>query len=236
MIKKTQITGEGYYAPGDDISFVGLTVDEEQALFKEWQTKQNYKARDEIIARHLLFTANLAVKCAPGWLEKDVAISAGNVALMKAIGRFKRAHGARFSVFLRKFVRGEVVAECRRKNAVKFPQGRVTEPSVQLDSLDPKMIVPDYDTTEDHPVEAEDHQARQLEKLRCALRRSWVTDVERHVITEHHFGGKDYQTIADEMPKALAKRGLSRQRIGQIHKRVCKKLRTLMEQYGAGEA
>lgn len=232
MIKKMKLTGEGYYSQGDNISFQNLTVEEEKTLFLEWQKGENYESRDKIIKHHLLFVACEAVKCAPSWLEKDEAISAGNAALMRAIDKFDCTRGFRFSVYLKKFIRGEVISLCRGKNPVRFPEGRKTEPAATLDNLDPELITPDYETQVEPIAGDEEHRELQLRKLKQALQRSWISPIERHVALEHNFEGKDYQTIATEMPKSLSARTVTRQRIGQIHKRVCAKLRTLMEQYG----
>jgi len=231
VIKKTKTTGIGYYSVRDDISFVSLTVEEERALFIKWREEKNYAARDEIIARHLLYAACEAGKRAPDWIEKDEAISAANAALMKAVARFNPNYGSRFSAYVRKFIRGEIVALCRSKNPVKVPAEWQAEHAIPLDNMDPNMVTPDFQLSEEHPVEGDDHKANQLVKLRLALRRKWITPIERHVIMEHNFNGKDYQTIADEMPKSLVPRA-SRQRVGQIHKKACAKLKTLLAQYG----
>lgn len=77
-------------------------------------------ARERLIERHIPLVWHFARRIQPraGGLELDELVSAGLVGLLKAVDRFRPELGYRFSTFAAPRIRGSILDELRRRDAI----------------------------------------------------------------------------------------------------------------------
>lgn len=207
-----------YYPEGTNLRYTDITHDEERDLFRK--AKQgDQAAREFLIRNHLLLAANLARRQIRGRLPEDEVVSAANMGLMKAIDAFDQERSNRFSVYLPKYIRGEMRALWRSKNIVDQPEGGSFGVTIDRDE----------DTRDDfageriveHGFEEADHNKfimSLLEKSKQVL-----TEPEAHVI------GLLFQEDPLTLQEIGEIRGVTRERIRQIKEGALKKLRSHMK-------
>lgn len=230
MIQKQKVGEPGYYGTSEKLTFKSITLEEEQELFRRYRERNDLAARDKIITNHLLLVAKLASMFIGGTPEGDEVVSAANMGLLKAIERFDYTRGNRFASYVRKFVRGEIARFCRANRIVHTPTSRATavivplpEKNIEAQALDKTSLITEQSLTK------EEYAQTAAKALRNAIRRKCISPIERHVVRQHYFHGRTYKDIGLEMPPSLSAKPLSRQRVEQIHKSVCEKLRGLLK-------
>lgn len=235
MIKRRSPESTGYYSLTDVVAYRRMSYKEERELFIRYKRDGDIEARDEVLTNQLLFVAKEAIKIAPPWLRMNEVVSAANAALMCAAEKFDPTKGSRFASYVRKFIRGEVVRVCRDKAPVYYPNGKEVPGAVTW--ADQEVEPTDAITPTDHlqpsdACEQRDHLEFVQGAIRLSLNEPNITPIEQHVILQHFFEKKTYKRIAEEMPKSLVDKILTRQRIGQIKTKACKKLKTNLAKHG----
>ena len=232
MIRKKD---NGYYTADDIVEFTRMTPEEERDLFIRYQQKGDLVARDALVCNHLLFVAGVAARCTPAWGATDEAISAGNAALFKALDKFNPERGVRFTSYLQKFVRGEVIRCCREKAPVHFPSSQDIPPAVAWEDSDelPEGAVGAVEiSTPAQECEESDRLRWMRDALAKAFTESSASDIEIHVITQLFLEGRTLQQVAQELPQRLGKSRLSRQRIFQIKNKALARLKASLARQG----
>jgi len=104
-----------YYSSNDDISFVPLTNEQEEALVARFYAG-DLAARDELISTHLKLVAKIALFINKGALPDADAISAGNYAFVVCLNKqtFDPSK-SRLSNYIRTFIRGAVLEAIRKR-------------------------------------------------------------------------------------------------------------------------
>ncbi len=230
-----------YYSPGQNIHFTMTTREEETALFEKARAGDD-AAREILIKNHLLFARNEAMKLAKGALPEDEVISAGNMAIMKAVASFDHTKGFRFTTYLKPFIRGEIMALWE----TKYSSSGVLDPHMATEySCSNEQIARQSETQagfsedgapnlgkkqskiiplhEDHPGEMLDLQSFNRGELAKAL--ATLTPVEQEVIQKVYVEGKSYADVARErVPRC------SRERVRAQHNEVIVKLRKKLKE------
>lgn len=178
-------------------------------------------ARDELIQNFLLLVVDCAVKFSRGMLERDEAISRGNLELLALLERrsFDPTQ-TRFSTFLFKHLRGKIWNEVRSQSFYK-------KYSVSLDDAaefpgdDASQLASSAPTGDlRHPDTAlgdkESEQCR-AQFLQDIITRK-LTPVERKIIALRGLEGKHFNVIGKKL-------GMSRQGAQQSYILACEKLR-----------
>ncbi len=136
-----------YYKNDPDLRFAVITAEQEKILFSRMK-EGDEQARTFLIENHLLFAQTESLKLAGKRLPEDEVISAANEALMTCIDRFDPNQGARFTTYLRYYLRRAVCDIWHRLDPVNYkrrfpkaesleslktPPGEIEEPSVTPD-------------------------------------------------------------------------------------------------------
>lgn len=228
-----------YYSATDDITFTPLTEEEETRLFKIFlNTKPGSKtglaARDELITRHLKLVVKLSLAAAKQAIPDDIAISAGNAALMQALEcrRFKPELGIRFATYLRLFIRGQINKAIRSHQHPRIDRdpgsSRQTfaeepaltgQPARNAKNITPPVIDPFFDSAVhvDHPYEAEELGRDRERAIKKAMLR--LKGLELVAIREVYLEGRSYAEVGRRNG------GVSRQAVEQASHKGLKKLR-----------
>jgi len=85
-----------------------LDADEEVALSRRWQEKQDEKAAERMVTSHLRLVAKIAMGFRGYGLPLADLISEGNVGLMQAISRFDPDRGFRLSTYAMWWIRAAI--------------------------------------------------------------------------------------------------------------------------------
>ena len=85
-----------------------LTVEEEQALAREWQQEQNMLAAQKLVLSHLRFVVHIARSYSGYGLQLADLIQEGNVGLMKAVKRFDPNKEVRLVSFAVHWIKAEI--------------------------------------------------------------------------------------------------------------------------------
>lgn len=213
-----------YYPPNTDLSFEGPTPEEEREMFRRMK-KGDTAAREQIIKNHLLFVANEARKLARGKFPDNEVVSAANEALMEAVdkGNFDFERGARFTGYLRPFVRGAISVLWReRTKSLGLSEEGPSDPNEPLPmTWDARH--PATEATVDHEFEELDYtrfMKAALEKCRATL-----TAREKVVVRCIYDDGMNLSQTARKLK-------LSRERVRQIHGEILARLNREMKKQG----
>jgi len=125
-----------YYKTSHDLRFAVLTPEQESTLFS--RMKEDPSAREFLIENHLLFAQTTAQKMAQGRLPGDEVISSANEALMECIDKFDATRGARFTTYLRFYIRRAISDLWRSIDPVDYKR-RFPKPE-ELEDLKPSSI------------------------------------------------------------------------------------------------
>ncbi|MEW5965651.1 MAG: RNA polymerase sigma factor RpoH [Pseudomonadota bacterium] len=85
-----------------------LSLEEEQALARDWRDNQNIEAARQLVLSHLRVVVSIARHYAGYGLPQADLIQEGNVGLMKAVKRFDPDRGVRLVSFALHWVRAEI--------------------------------------------------------------------------------------------------------------------------------
>ena len=85
-----------------------LSVEEETALFKRFQSENDLEAARTIILSHLRFVAYIAKGYVGYGLPLEDLIQEGNIGLMKSVKRFELSHGVRLASFAVHWIKAEI--------------------------------------------------------------------------------------------------------------------------------
>lgn len=89
-----------------------LSVTEEIAAFEAYH-KGDLAARDKLIRHNLRLVAHVVKKYFSSGLEQDDLISIGSIGLIKAVGSFDSAKGARFATYAARCIENEILMQLR---------------------------------------------------------------------------------------------------------------------------
>lgn len=108
---------ESYYADKATLEFTALTPQQEKELVRQSYAGEQ-AATEELLHAHLKFIAKHARRVARNDLDEKEAISAANEAVVVLLSRkmFDPNFGARFSSYIKPFIRGAVLAAIRERN------------------------------------------------------------------------------------------------------------------------
>ena len=85
-----------------------LTVEEEQALAREWREEENVLAAQKLVLSHLRFVVHIARSYSGYGLQLADLIQEGNVGLMKAVKRFDPDKEVRLVSFAVHWIKAEI--------------------------------------------------------------------------------------------------------------------------------
>ncbi len=204
-----------YYKQIPDLRFAVLTEAEERDLFLRARSGEE-EARQFLIENHLLFAATEARRRARGKLPEEDVVSAGNAALMQCIDRFDPNKGARFTTFLRFYIRAEVSKLWQERDPVdykkNYPKGDDTSPAFNR---------PLEDTFEEPHYAADEFKTIVLGVLESACKE--LTEAEQKLLKRVYEDGVSFAEIGRE------EGGISREAIRTRHERLLKKLRVIFK-------
>lgn len=111
---------------------------DEAKLWQEWQEKNNFKARDELILKYLplvKYQADRLKMVVPSFIEKEDLESYGIIGLIEALAKFDYQKGIKFKTYAQKRIRGEIIDHLRQldwlphslRRDCKRLQAKVTE-------------------------------------------------------------------------------------------------------------
>jgi len=236
-----------YYSPGQDIHFKMTTREEEIELFIKANAGDS-DAREFLIKNHLLFARNEAMKLAKGALPEDEVISAGNMAIMKAVDAFDHTRGFRFTTYLRHFIRGEIAALWESKYSSSGTidphmtggySGGSIEARQDRDRASPGLCDGDalnvgkrkgmtQEAGEDHPGDVLDLQS--FNRLELAKAIETLTPVEQEVVLKVYIQGLSFAEVARTRVPSC-----SRERVRVQHSEIIAKLRRKLGRQGVAE-
>src|SRR5688572_4472612 len=204
-----------YYQSEPDLRFALLSSEQERDLFVRARGG-DAEARTFLIENHLLFTAQEARKRSKGKLPDDDAVSAGNEALMNCIDRFDPNFGARFTTFLRFYIRAAISKLWLARDPVNYKKHfPVDEPD------EPAFRAPLEDQTETPDYAGDEMKILLLDAL--ARIRETLSDDEKRLIDLHYEQDINFADIGRrENPP------VSREAIRTRHARLMTKLRAEM--------
>lgn len=204
-----------YYKQIPDLRFAVLTEAEERDLFLRARSGEE-EARQFLIENHLLFAATEARRRSRGKLPEEEVVSAGNAALMQCIDRFDPNKGARFTTFLRFYIRAEVSRLWQERDPVdykkNYPKDDDSDPAFRQ-PLESEVETPDY--------AGDEFKTIILGVLKNA--RKDLTDVEQKLLKRVYEDGASFAEIGRE------EGGISREAIRTRHERLLKKLRARLK-------
>lgn len=201
---------DNYYKQKPDLRFAVLTQEEEFRLFRELKAG-NEESRKFLIENHLLFAAQEARKRARGKLPDEDVVSAGNSALMACIDRFDPTKGARFTTYLRLYIRAAVSRLWTERDPVNYRKNFPEDTE-----LDGQFRAPLEDSTETPDFAGSEFTAKCLEHLDHL--KEALTDQERELLEAHYSRNEGFAEIA-------VREGVSREAIRTRHERLLAKLR-----------
>lgn len=237
-----------YYSATDDITFTPLTEEREAELFKTFYRKnisaaRRLAARDELITCHLKLIVKLSLAAAKKAIPDDIAISAGNAALMQAVEcrKFRPSSKTRFSGYLRLFVRGQVNKAIAAHHSPRQDDDQNSETRLQFspesaltgqlsrhaftNSYSHPSTVPRDDlmlVTVDHDYEAQELSRERIRAIEKVMTR--LHGLEAAAVRKVHLEGQSYAEVA-------RKHRVSRQAVEQANHRGLKKLRVLLSRH-----
>jgi RNA polymerase sigma factor (sigma-70 family) len=205
-----------YYQQEPDLRFAVLSAEQEKDLFLRAR-KGDEEARTFLIENHLLFTAQAARQRSKGKLPDDEVVSAANSALMNCIDRFDPNRGARFTTYLRFYIRAAISKLWTERDPVDYKKHfPVDEPE------DPAFRAP-----LEEQVETPDYAGQELKTLmfEALLKiRSTLSESDQRLLRRHYDDGATFADIGREENPPV-----SREAIRTRHKRLLGKLRSVIK-------
>jgi len=233
-----------YWSNKDNLDFIPLTEEAEQALFRKYY-KGDLEARDSIIQHHLKHVTKLALRFAKQAFPDDLAVSAGIDGLMQAMKAktFNPRAGYRFSSYVIPFIRGKVFRAMKAHHMMPAPppepyshrpcdvtltgalcdEGNSPTASIALSrgfiSLEQ---IPAPEETVDHEAEEKDLSEYRIRILNKCLAKLRPLDAE--VVRKVALEGMTLAEVA-------AEKGHARQNVGPTYLRGIARLKVLLEKY-----
>jgi len=180
--------------------------------------RRAFEARDVLINSYLKLVIQMAVSFAKNQIPDDMAVSAGNYALMRLLHRrsFDPTKGQRFSTFLHKHIHGEIwdaILDFREHEGRVVPE--LDDDGELLGVMGVGMFTPP--TVEEHMLNLE-----RRKKIETAM--TWMTKTEKIALIEVGMNGRTCAEVAAEL-------NISRQGLHQAYQAAATKLRRIFTEY-----
>lgn len=125
-------------------NFKPLTIEEEKVLLFEAQVNNNLAARDKLVVANMRFVVNVAAE----FQSKDVnimdLIAVGNMALIKAVGKFDRTKDIKFYSYAVWWIKNFIIVFLRDTRLIRLPynqQDQLSEYEKKREKLEKELEI-----------------------------------------------------------------------------------------------